>query len=176
MRRLGAAVAVFLVVQSFGIDLSLATEEKFIEISSNFANIHTAPDAHALVLAKVKRGDIFRLSAEVGNWFRVYLFGRNHRYIHKSFARYVSFPSSLPGSEAFRRKVFREILIAETRTQRDAGQFPLSWRSPATVRGSESQNTEFLDQLMLELFGRYKIQPAHYRAIVSEGMSKGWGR
>lgn len=177
MRRLGAAVAVFLIVQSFGLDQSPAAEQKFIEISSNFANIQTGPDARALVVAKVKRGDIFRVSSEEGNWFRIYLFGHNERYIHKSFARYVPFQPSLPGSEAFRRVVFREILVAEAQAQQDAGkQFPLSWRGTAPVRGSESKNTEFHDQLLLELFGRYKIQPALYGAIISEGMNKGWSR
>lgn len=154
-------------------------EENFIQITGDRVNIRTNTTTSSTIVAKALKDDVFRLSEEKDQWWEIYIFSGEARYIYKSLADIVDYQVSLPSPESTRRELFKAFLQAEDRATAEADRkYPLADQYGRPISGNINKNIDYQrmlnDRYKLEITHSFGIQPPIYTKIAIEGVQKSW--
>lgn len=166
---LGLTAALFLTAIS---SIQMANgATRYIQITSQVANIRSAPTTGARRVAKARRDDVFQLEKEEGKWFAIHLFSGGSRYIYKSLAKPILYTPEIPELLSTRREIFKALHEAGERARREAAR-----RYPPEAKPNKNlQRDQLLNDLYkLKVLHDFEVQPAIHRRIVLEGLRKGW--
>jgi uncharacterized protein YgiM (DUF1202 family) len=143
----------------------------FIQISSRRANIRFGPTTGSPVVVTARRGDIFELKDETGDWYQIRMFSGESRYLHKSLAVKISYKPEAPRSFSRRRDIFKAFREIDAKMAEEAdARYP-----PDKNLRRNLEYTQILeDRYKLEVIHQFDAQPPVYRSIVIEGNQKGW--
>ncbi len=148
-------------------------QNKYIRIIGDRVNIRFAPSTSSVVVAFARAGDIFELADMSGDWYEIYMFSGEARYVHKSLAVVSEYRVTLPQSVATRRTVFKAFVKAEDRATAEADR-----RYPPTNRQNIERNIDYQrildDRYKLDVTQQHGVQPPIYRKLVAEGLKNGW--
>jgi len=160
-----------MLVISVGSPLVVANRD-YVEITNEVANIRTANTTNSQVVGQARKGDIFRLEEEMGNWYRVQMFSGDSRYIYSTLARIIGRRTpSAPDSLEVRQSFFFAWLDVRSQAAEEAA------RRFAPTSNLERYYQLFnllLDRYLLEACHEWGVQPAAYRRIIIEGNQAGW--
>lgn len=148
---------------------ALLLEERYVQVMKTRVNIRHENSVLSIIVAKARKGDIFKLASEKRNWYEVVIFSGEYRYIHKTLGKEISYFPSLPKSESIRREIFRELIEAKEQAMIDANK-----KLPANINNKIDYSRILEDRYKLEMFHRYQIQSPIYWQLISEGARKGW--
>ena len=148
-------------------------EDEYVEIIGNQINIRLSSATSSPIIAKGRKGDLFKLEGDEGKWYKISMFSGEIRYVHKSLMKAVRKEISLPDSESTRRSIFRGLLNAEDRAQAEA-----DGRYPITNRASLDNNIDYdrilNDRYKLDVFHQFGVHSPIYTKILVEGVKKNW--
>lgn len=151
----------------------LFSEDIYIQVMKERVNIRLENNLSSAIIAKARKGDIYKLKSEKGNWYEITLFSGENRYIHRSLGKIISYISTLPESESTRRAIFHELGEAKDRAINDANKI-----FPPDIYDNIYKNINYAhileDRYKLEIFHRYKVQPPIYWQLMAEGAKKDW--
>jgi len=145
------------------------SEDKYIQVTGEKVNIRFKNNSNSTIIAKAKKGDIFELISEKGNWFEINIFSGEYRYIHKSLGKIVSYVPALPQSESNRKAIFHELLMIEDKADSEANR-----KYPGDIYKMIDYCRILDDRYKLEIFHCYNVQPPIYTKLIVEGVKKGW--
>ena len=148
-------------------------EDEYVEIIGNQVNVRLSPATSSPIIAKGRKGDLFKLKGDEGKWYKISISSGEYRYVHKSLTKAVRYEISLPNSEATRRGIFKALLSAEDRAQAEADR-----EYPITGRASLVKNVEYMrildDRYKLNVMHEFGVQSPIYIKILVEGVKKNW--
>lgn len=160
-----------LLVISAGSPLT-ATNRDYIEITNEVANIRTASTTNSQIVGQGRKGDIFRLEEETGNWYRIQLFSGDSRYIYSTLARIIGRRTPpAPDSLEVRRNFFYAWLDVRSRAAEEAAQ---RFAPGSNLQRYYQLYNLLLDRYLLEASHEWGVQPAAYRRIIIEGNHSSW--
>ncbi len=124
------------------------------------ANIFLNSNTNATVLAEARSGDVFTLSDISGDWYEIYMFSGEARYLHQSVVRDNTATPPLPTSA---NKACGEIVSAQDRATREAEQ-----RYPNNFSTQIDYERMLMDKYELPIFHKYSLPPAENSKLVLE--------
>jgi len=149
------------------------SENMYIQVIGERVNIRFENNLNSMIIAKARKGDIYKLKSEKGNWCEITLFSGESRYIHKSLGKIISYIPAFPESESTRQAIFHELAEAKNRAMKEANQ-----KFPADIYDSGYKNINYAhileDRYKLEIFHRYDVQPPIYWQLIAEAAKKDW--
>ena len=168
--RLFSVAAVWLALVTFPL---VVLSQDYVVVTVDNANIRIAPDG--TVITKAQSGDVFELRGRNGDWLSILMFSGEYRAMAATLARRIELAPT-QADEATRRRAFQAFVQAEDRATAEADrQIPVS--SPATINRNIDLQRVLDDRYKLAVCHQFnEIQPVHYKAIVIEGLQKGWLR
>lgn len=116
------------------------------------------------------KGNIFEIAEIAGNYYGIYMFTGEMRFIKKEDSRKIEYNPSLPKNLQLNKLVFREIIKAEDLAQKNADEL-ISFKD--VIKNIEYKRI-LTDKYKLEIFNKYKIQPGDYHKIILEGVTNNW--
>lgn len=156
-------------------------EEEYIEVIGKVAGIRTGPSTSFALVAEARKGDVFELRGQEGEWYKILMFSGEWRYIYKPLAKKATYTLLLPTSVSTRRSIFTALSSAEERSQAEADQkYPMADRYGRPISGNMESNIYHMrildDRYKLEVFHQFDVQPPIYLKLIVEGVEKGWWR
>ena len=88
MKSIVRLVVGFLIFLLVGI-VSGSTEEIYIEVISDVANIRVLQNTSSTIFTQSIKGDIFELRGKEGEWYQINMFTGEWRYFHDSLAKEI---------------------------------------------------------------------------------------
>lgn len=158
---------------------SVLAQDKYIKITGDQVNIRIASSTQSSIVSKGRKGDVFELRGEEGEWYKINLFSGEWRYVHKSLAKVMTYDVSLPKLVSIRLQIFRALLRAEDRAQAEADQkYPIADKYGHPFPENVVRNIDYMrlldDRYKLEVIHKFEVQPPTYRKIIVEGVKKNW--
>ncbi|MDD5491436.1 MAG: cell envelope integrity protein TolA, partial [bacterium] len=149
-------------------------EYGYVIINAPYAEIRAIPDTAGQALLIALKGDVFKYNGQQKGWYHILTFSGETRFIRKSLCRGSNAAPQLPAKESARRDIYDTLIDAKDRAMTDTNA-----RYPSVKSQAELQEKIFYQQTMeekfiLEIFHKYKIQPATYLTLLSEAISKNW--
>ncbi|MDD5132645.1 MAG: hypothetical protein PHH44_08305, partial [bacterium] len=149
-------------------------EYSYIFINAPYAEIRAIPDTASQALLIALKGDVFKYNGQQKGWYHITTFSGETRFVRKSLCRGSNTAPQLPAKESARRDIYDIIIDAKDRAMTDTNA-----KYPAVKSQTELQEKIFYQQtveekFILEIFHKYKIQPATYLTLLSEAISKNW--
>lgn len=136
--------------------------------------VHTATpildEAGGQAFAEARPGEAFRLAGESGEYFEVYLFSGEARYLARSAASVEKLSPVIPSELARRQAVFRAIVAAEDRAQEQAD----AQIDPSRFEANVDLGRLLQDKFTLQACRSQGITPVAGWSISIEGASAGW--
>jgi len=123
-------------------------------------NIFLNPKTDAIVVAKVKAGNVFELYNVTDVWYEIFMFSGEARYIHKSVAQETTVAPQLPSSANIACK---EIIIAQDRATKEAMQ-----KYPNDILKQIDYERLLMDRYTMSVFQKYTLPPARYSKLAVE--------
>jgi hypothetical protein len=175
-----ACIAAVLVLIAVAVHLSAAPascREYAVMLSRNI-NIRTGPGTDRVIVGRAWKGDVFELSGETGNWWKIHMFSGDDRYVSKSWAARLSESQILPGHGMklpadvdARRAIYRDIQSALARARGEAEEM-----ISASLDVERNANVERVleDRFVLEVFSIHSVQPALFPDLIEEGQDAEW--
>ena len=172
-----AALAVFLMVL-IQLPAAPAAAGEYVVMLSRNINIRTGSGTDRVVVGRAWKGDIFDVVGETGNWYKIYLFSGESRYVSKSWAAKLTEDDLVPGhgmnlpaGAETRRALHRDVLSARARARGEAGEL-----ISASIDAERNGNLEkvLVDRFLLEIFGIYSVQPALYEGLMDVAYEASW--
>lgn len=117
------------------------------------ANIFLKPTTNSTIIAKARKGDVFKLSNVTSGWYKIYMFSGEPRYIQQSYARDTTATPPLPTTAI---KACREIISAQDRAMNESMQ-----KYPNDFSQQIDYERILMDKYELQIFQKYNIPPAH---------------
>lgn len=149
-----------------------ASNQVYVEITNEVANIRTADTTNSQIVGQARQGDIFRLEAETGNWYRIQLFSGDSRYVYGTLARVVGRKApSVPDSLEARRGFYDAWREARSLARQEAEQ---RFAPESALERYLGLYRLLLDRYQLETAHEWGVQPAAYRRIIIEGSQSDW--
>jgi hypothetical protein len=143
--------------------------ESYVRVTRAATNIRLRPDGNAPTIAKARQGDVFKFSDVRGEWFGIFMFGGDERYVHSSGAELTEDVPPMPISEKSRRSACIEIVKAQDHAMREAeGRYPSDFKRQITYERM------LYDQNELPVFHKYEIAPAQNGKLVVECAQNRW--
>ena len=124
------------------------------------ANIFLNPNTNATVVAEARVGDVFTLSDVSGDWYEIYMFSGEPRYLHQSVAQDTTASAPLPSSA---NTACREIVNAQDRATRESEQ-----RYPNDFSQRIDYERLLMDKYEMPIFHKYALPPAQNSKLVVE--------
>ena len=124
------------------------------------ANIFLNSNTNATVVAEARSGDVFELSDISGDWYEIYMFSGEPRYLHQSVVRDTTASPPLPTSAS---RACGEIVSAQDRATREAEQ-----RYPNNFSTQIDYERVLMDKYELPIFHKYSLPPAENSKLVLE--------
>ncbi|MGD9931788.1 MAG: SH3 domain-containing protein [Mangrovibacterium sp.] len=144
-------------------------EQGYIMITIDSVKIKVAPSPSSSTVAIGMKNDIFELDKIENNWFVVFMFSGDYRYINKTHAIQIDSipPYSFPID--IKKKVFKEVYKAEGKSEEEAmSKFPNDLYK-------ELDYTSILDdKYKLIIFRKYSIPAPYAEKLNAEGAIKKW--
>lgn len=116
------------------------------------------------------KGNIFELAEITRNYYGIYMFTGEMRFIKKDDSRKIEYNPSLPKNLQLNKLVFREIIKAEDLAQKNADEL-INFKD--VIKNIEYKRI-LTDKYKIEIFNKYKIQPGDYHIIILEGVKNDW--
>jgi hypothetical protein len=172
-----AAVFVFLAFVGLLSPAPASCREYVVMLSRNI-NIRTGPGTDRVVVSRAWKGDIFEVAGETGNWWKIYMFSGEPRYVSKSWAAKLTEDDlvpdhgmSLPMDAETRMALHRDLLIAQARARGEAGEL-ISPSIDVERNGNLEKVLE--DRFLLEVFSIHSVQPALYEGLMDVAYEGRW--
>jgi hypothetical protein len=143
--------------------------QAFVRITAKSTNIRLRPKPDAQVVAEAREGDIFKFSEVRGEWYGIYMFSGEARYIHSSVAKRTGTAPPMSSSAKVRRSACFEIGEAQDRARREA-----EVRYPSDFEKQALYERSLYDKYELPIFQKYGIPPAQNAKLVVECAQKRW--
>lgn len=150
----------------------------FVQVVEGQVEILTEPESSPLNRLAVGRlCELFEYRGEEGQWYKINMFSGDWRYLPKAGARLVRVDIRIPETAASRRLVYRALLAAEARAEREVADV-----MPPSRLGSRDLDLKVAIKLERQLDDSYKLdvlrqcglQPPVYRRIAVEGAANDW--
>lgn len=157
----------------------ISAGEEYIKVVGKVANIRTGPGTSSGVIVQARKGDIFELRGQEGEWYKIAMFSGEWRYIYKPISKKVTYTLLLPTSISTRRSIFRALSSAEDRSQTEADRkYPIADRYGHPISGNMERNIDYMrlldDRYKLGVFHQFGVQPPIYIKLIVEGVEKEW--
>jgi hypothetical protein len=178
MKRAFVATALVLLVVVIHLSPAPVSCREYAVMLSRNINIRTGPGTDRVVVGRAWKGDIFDVVGETGNWYKIYLFSGESRYVSKSWAAKLTEDDLVPGhcmnlpaDAETRRALHRDVLSAQARARGEAGEL-----ISASIDAERNGNLEkvFVDRFLLEVFDIYSVQPALYERLMDVAHEGSW--
>lgn len=147
-----------------------ATGQKYVQVTGQKVNIREGPGG--AVFSQAQAGDLFKFGKRQGEWFAIFMFAGEYRYIHASLARRTDVVPPLP-NEATRRQAFQALVRAEDRALTEADR-----RIPPNNMDAINKNIDLNrllnDKYKLVEFHRYGMVAVQYDTLRVEGIRRKW--
>lgn len=169
---------IFIILTTIIVCTAIA-ENKYVKITGKRVNLRLAPNTSCAIVATAQEGDVFELRGESREWYRISMFSREWRYVHKSLAEPTAYVISLPRESSTRRDIFRALLRAEDRAQAQADKkYPLVDKRGRPISENLEKNFEYTRLLdcryKLKTMHKFGVDPPIYKKIVAEGVRSHW--
>ena len=142
---------------------------EFIVIVKDDVNIRLEPNTNSTILTKGQKGDIFRLAESEGDWYSIYMFSGEIRYIYKPLTEKVNEVPELPESAELKKKVYRELSVAKDRAATESYE-----EYPNDIFKQIDLERRLNDKYKLPAFQKHAIPPAQYHKLMGEGLKNNW--
>jgi hypothetical protein len=178
MKRVMAAAALVLLVGAVPFRPVPASGGEYVVVLGRNVNIRTGPGTERVVVGRAWKGDIFDLAGEMGNWWKIYMFSGEVRYISKSWAARLTEDDIVPGHgmnlppDAETRRAFHsDVTSAQARARGEAEEL-----ISVSIDPERNGNLENLlaDRFLLEVFSIYAVQPALYEKLMDVAYEGKW--
>jgi len=157
---------VFFLLTLFIIIFTFSASAKFVRVTSELANIRLMPDTESISIGKAFENDIFEYEGEENDWIKINMFSGEHRYIHHSLVKVISYGISASFSNDICQSLMKRLEEAEDRSLVESdNRFPLS-NSENMEKNNEYQRI-LLDRYILEIFHEFDLQPVIYQIAVT---------
>ena len=143
--------------------------EEYIVIVKDDVNIRLEPNTNSTVLTKGQKGDIFRIAESEGEWYSIYMFSGEIRYIYKPLTKKVNEVPELPESAELKQKVYRELSVAKDRAATESYE-----EYPNDIFKQIDLERRLNDKYKLPAFQKHAIPPARYHKLMGEGLKNNW--
>lgn len=124
------------------------------------ANILLNPNTNATVVAEARAGDVFTLNEVSGDWYEIYMFSGEPRYLHKSVAQDTTASPPLPSSA---NTACGKIVSAQDRATREAEQ-----KFPNDFSKQIDYERLLMDKYEMPVFHKYALPPAQSSKLTVE--------
>jgi len=146
-----------------------AHADGYIILVKEDVNIRLEPNTSSTVIAKGQKGDIFRLAESEGDWYSIYMFSGEKRYIFKPLTDKITDVPELPTSIEIKKKVFRELSDAKERAANESYA-----KYPNDIFKQIDLERRLNDSYKLPAFQKHTIPPASYHKLMGEGLKNNW--
>ena len=143
--------------------------EEYIVIVKDDVNIRLEPNTKSTVLAKSQKGDIFRIAESEGDWYSIYMFSGEIRYIYKPLTEKINKVPDLPVSMELKKKVYKELSVAKDRAATESYK-----EYPNDIFKQIDLERRLNDKYKLPAFQKHDIPPARYHKLMGEGLRNNW--
>ena len=157
------------IIATFTINHLDAHADEYIEIIKDSANIQFESNTSSIIIAKAKKGDVYRLHESKNEWYGIFMFSGEQRYVHKSLAKKINDIPVTPSSIEIKQKVFREISNIESRSTKESQE-----KYPNDLYKQIDLERILNDRYKLQIYHRYGLPIAKYHKLVAEGVKNGW--
>jgi hypothetical protein len=122
---------------------SALAQQRYIQLVAEEVPIRFNPSATGQLVATGQRGDVFRLSSETAQWFEIYMFSGEGRYVTKAAAKIADYKPVLPDSISRRHDIYRALGQAEDRSfaEADRGIPHRWWPRTSSISGFSTTGT-----------------------------------
>jgi len=178
MRRAHIAAVLVLLTVAVHLSPTPASCREYVVMLSRNINIRTGPGTDRVIIGRAWKGDIFGLSGETGNWWKIHMFSGDDRYVSKSWAAKLTESQilkghnlRLPADVDVRLAMYRDIESALARARGEAEEL-----ISASLDVERNGNVERIleDRFVLEVLSIYSIQPALFPDLIEEGQDADW--
>ncbi len=146
-----------------------ARADGYIMVIGDDVNIRLEPNTNSTVIAKSQKGDIFRLAELEGDWYSIYMFSGEKRYIFKSLTDKINAVPELTQSIETKKKVYRELSDAKVRAANESYA-----KYPNDIFKQIDLERRLNDSYKLPAFQKHTIPPASYHKLMGEGLKNNW--
>lgn len=175
-------VFVYLIVLTASLALvpsTILADVDYIEVVGKVVNVRIGPGTSSDVIVQARKGDIFELRGQEGEWYKIAMFSGEWRYIYKPLAKKATYTLLLPTSISTRRSIFRALSSAEDRSQAEADRkYPMADRYGHPISDNMERNIDYMrlldDRYKLGVFHQFGVQPPIYIKLIVEGVEKEW--
>lgn len=143
--------------------------EKSVKVIKNRTKIYAKPNKKSFLIGKAKKGDIFTLDEIIDEWFRVFMFSGEYRYIHKKRAKEVNEIPDLSKSDNELKKIFCDLVRAQDKATYEAVK-----KYPNNLDLQIYFERMLDDRYELVVCHKNKLSPSNYNDLNGEVMARGW--
>ena len=143
--------------------------EEYIVIVKEDVNIRLEPNTNSTVLATGQKGDIFRIAESEGDWYSIYMFSGEIRYIYKPLTEKILEVPELPESTELKKKVYKELSDAKDRAATESYE-----EYPNDIFKQIDMERRLNDKYKLPAFQKHAIPPARYHQLMGDGLKNNW--
>jgi hypothetical protein len=141
----------------------------YVRITTDNARIRTTTSLDAEIVAQAHTGDVFKLKARVGDWFVIFMFSGEARYVHQSIAETTALAPDLPDEDERRRAACIDIVLAQDQAGSDA-----AVEYPHDFDYREDARRLLYDRYELPIFHKHGLSPARNSELVVECAERRW--
>jgi hypothetical protein len=143
--------------------------DEYIVIVKEDVNIRLEPNTNSTVLARGQKGDIFRIAESEGDWYSIYMFSGEIRYIYKPLTDKINEVPELPDSPEIKKEVYRQLSVAKDRAATESYE-----KYPNDIFKQIDLERRLNDKYKLPAFQKHAIPPARYHKLMGEGLKNNW--
>jgi SH3-like domain-containing protein len=178
MKRAFPAVFLVLLMAISYLSAAPASAGEYVVMLSRNINIRTGPGTDRVVVGRAWKGDMFNLTGETGNWWRIEMFSGDTRYISKSWAAKLTEPQIVPGhgmrlpsDVGAQKALHRDIGSARARARGEAEEIV-----SVSLDAERNANLERIleDRFILEIFSIHSVNPAMFARLMDEAEDEEW--
>jgi hypothetical protein len=178
MKRASVLAVLLLITVAVHLSPAPASCRDYVVTLSRNINIRTGPDTEHVVVGRAWKGVIFDLAGETGNWYKIYMFSGEPRYISKSWAARLTEEDIVPGHNLVlptdtvsRRALHIDVLSARARARGEAEEL-----ISASIDAERNGNLEkvLTDRFLLEVFAIHSVQPALFEELSDVAYEGRW--
>jgi hypothetical protein len=158
---------IFFLLTLFIIIFTFSVFAQFVRVTSEFANIRLIPDTESIIIGKAFENDIFGYEGEENDWIKINMFSGEHRYVHHSLVKVISYGISASFSNDICQSLTKSLEEAEDRSLVESdNKYPLS--NSENMKKNNEYKKMLFDRYILEIFHEFDLQPVIYQIAVTK--------
>ena len=130
-------------------------QAQYLRVTADTATIRVAARQDAQVVTQARKGDVFELDGTKGEWYEIFMFSGEYRYLPQSAAEPLAQSPTLPNNQATLRSACLEYVRAQDRAGSESQR-----RFPSAVMRRIHLEQFLHDRYGLPVFQKYGIAPA----------------